>query len=147
MFILDSDVVTLYIHHQNQQPNLVHKIQSVPTTSLWITMITIDEILGGIYKLIADPRRDDAAKLNDCLLLRKCFLGLGAFQILPMSAKANALFSKLPAHIKRIGPSDCKIAAIASHSGYSVVTHNTKDFQRICAEMNVQYQDWTIAEK
>jgi tRNA(fMet)-specific endonuclease VapC len=46
----------------------------------------------------------------------------------------------MPAPIKRIGARDCQIAAIAISLGFTVITRNTRDFQRI---PDVKFEDWT----
>ena len=146
MNIVDTDTFTLYTHHQGKQPLLTRKIDAAHSGTLWITMITVDEVLSGIFRLINDPRRDYQSKLDDCQLLRKSLRGLGAFPILPTSPQSASIFDGLPAHIKRIGPRDCRIASMARDFGYAVITCITRDFRQIGEHMNGNCEDWTIAE-
>ena len=46
-----------------------------------------------------------------------------------------------PAAIKRLGTHDCRIAATAIVSGFTVVTCNTRHFQPI---PDVQVEDWSL---
>ena len=144
MYIFDSDIFSLYLHHKNQQSHLLRKIQSTPYELMWITTITIEEVLGGAYKIINNDHRDYNTRLKACELLRKNMEGLSAFQILPLSEEALTLFKAMPASLKRLGTNDCKIVALAKHLGYTVVTRNLQHFHPLCGHLNVSCVDWTI---
>jgi tRNA(fMet)-specific endonuclease VapC len=145
VYILDTDIVSLYIHHQRQQPDLVSKIQSVRADQLCVTMITIEQMWTGALRQINDIRRSYEARLRDCERLRKIMLGVSSFRILPASPESSEIFRRLPAQIKRIGPEDCRIASVARAVESVVVTRNTQHFAPICAEMGIQCEDWTRA--
>jgi predicted nucleic acid-binding protein len=145
VYILDTDIISLYLHHRNQQPHLVRKIQSTRPDLMRITLITVDQLFAGVYRVINDKKQDYDARLEYCERFRKIMLGISAFHIVPMNDQSDELFRNLPAAIKRLGPEDCKIAAIAHRDECVVVTRNTRHFEPICAELGVPCEDWTRA--
>lgn len=142
MYVLDTDIVSLFLHHEGQQPHLERRILSTPAERLWISLMTVDEQLEGVYKLINHPKRE-GGELDGCRFLRKIMGDLARFQILPFDKPAKDIFDKMSAATKRIGKNDCKIAAIAMSRDFIVVTHNVDHFSQI---PGVRYQDWTLEE-
>ena len=65
MYVLDSDSVTLFLHHKGQQPQLARRVLKVPADQIWISIITIKEVIGGAMALVDDPKRSPAAD-RDC---------------------------------------------------------------------------------
>src|SRR5689334_12632365 len=66
---------------------------------------------------------------------------LTRYPILPFDKVAEEIYQAMPALVKRIGARDCQIAAIAIALGFTVVSRNTRDFQRI---PQLKFEDWTI---
>ena len=62
------------------------------------------------------------------------------FQILPFDEDAEKIYQAMSAKTKRLGPKDCQIAALAIARDFTVITRNTRDFQRI---PEVKFTDWT----
>ncbi len=144
MYILDSDTLTLYVHHQGQQTPLVHKVQSIDSSLLFVSMITVNEMVSSLVERITtDARRSHDEKMSDCRLLRDVMRGIAAFQILPYTEQAKGIFERMPSATKRLGPQDCKIAAIARAFDYTVVTRNLAHFSQIGAVCGVACEDWT----
>lgn len=70
---------------------------------------------------------------------------LARFPILPFDEVAAEKYGEIRAHLTRqgnlIGPYDLQIAAIALANDAVLVTHNTKEFDRIPA---LQTEDWQV---
>ena len=139
MYTLDSDSVTLFLHHKGQQPQLVRRVLDVPADQMWVSVITVKEIIGGAMALVDNPKRSSSA-FQDCAFLRQILRDLSDFQILPYDDQARQIFNNMTAAEKRVGGNDCKIAASAIARGFTVITRNIKDFAQISG---VQYEDWT----
>lgn len=140
MYILDTDVVTLFFHHRDQQPLLVSRILATPPDCLWISVIAAEEMIQGAFKLI---RRDQQTGkgTGGYALLTKILQDIPSFQILPFDDQADLIYKTMPAAVRRLGRADCRIAASAIAHGHTVVTRNTRDFGQIA---NVQFEDWTV---
>lgn len=148
MYILDSDVFSLYFVRENPSPPLRYRIESTPYEQLWITAINVEESMAGALKLIRkynEARGEERAKLPMAYdLLLKAKLALSRPQILPFDAAAYAEYLRIPREIERIVKTkDCRIAAIAVSRGYRVITKNTRDFERIRAAIPVDFDDWS----
>ena len=140
MYILDTDVVTLFFHHRDQQPVLVSRILATPPERLWISVITAEEMIQGAFKLIRrDQRRGKGT--GGYALLTKILQDIPSFQILPFGDQADLIYKAMPAAVRRLGSADCRIAASAIAHGYTVITRNTRDFGQI---PNVKLEDWTV---
>ena len=65
---------------------------------------------------------------------------LNWFSILRYDEEADLLYQSWPAHVKRAGTQDCRIAAVALVNGFKVVTANVAHFSKITD----QYEDWSV---
>ena len=135
MFVLDSNILRLYLRHADREQVLFRRIQQESAENLWISVITVEESIEGALKF--KGRRP----LVYYEILAEIIPDLARFRILPYTPAADALFRSWPASLKReAGPNDCRIAASAIVSGFTVVTQNLRDFARI---PDVRVEDWT----
>ena len=139
MYALDSDSLTLFLHHRKQQPELTRRVLRISAHQIWISIITVKEAIGGVLALIDNPKRS-AMAAQDCDFLRRLMRDLTDFQILPYDEAAGRIFAGMTAAEKRVGGNDCKIAASAMSRNFTVVTRNMKDFAQI---HGVRCEDWT----
>ena len=139
MYALDSDSLTLFLHHKEQQPELVRRILTVPADQIWISIITVKETIGGVIALIDNPKRS-AMAARDCAFLRQIMRDVTHFQILPYDDSARQIFAGMMAAEKRVGGNDCKIAASAMSRNFTVITRNIRDFAQI---RGARCEDWT----
>lgn len=143
MYVLDTDTVSLFFRDANQQAPLRRRILSTPIQHLWISIITVDEQLAGVKRLIEDPRRSDEEVMSGCRLLKRVMGDLSTFHILPYDKAADQIFRNMSAASKRVGKNDCKIAAIALSRNLTVITRNVQHYAQIG---QVKYEDWTREE-
>lgn len=148
MYVLDSDVFSLYYVRENPSPPLKFNIESTPYEHLWITAVNVEESMKGVCNLIQkynaakDKERAKLASAYDLLL--KVSLALSKPQMLPFDSAAYLEYAKIPRGIEKIvKTSDCRIAAIAVSLDYTVVTKNIKDFKRIRESITVKFIDWS----
>lgn len=68
---------------------------------------------------------------------------LGAVTVLPLDASAARLAAEIESALRRtglpIGPMDTLIAGVALANGAVLVTHNTREFRRVCG---LRLADW-----
>jgi len=144
VYILDTCILNVLLHDSPaKQRNLKAKLATVDDRDVWISVVTVHEILiEGIAKAIKTRiNRNDPKIVLAFSALTKFLDDLSDYQILPYTEKDDAYFQKLPARVKRKGSNDCRIAASAVNNNFVVVTQNTDDFEGTGAKC----QDWTVS--
>ena len=139
MYLLDTSVVSNFLDERRYYPQLTTKILSQPPEQIFISIITVEEILQGalasVQKAKRKPSVTKAYQYFDDL-----FSALHRFQILSYTPEAEDIYQLLPAKIKRIGTQDCRIAAIALANNFTVISVNVNDFVSIGL---TKVEDWT----
>lgn len=134
MYILDTNIVTLFARHKNQQPRLVSKILGTAKKLLWITPITVEESLNGATRF----RTKDPVRYSQ--VLASVIPDLALFQILPYTERSLAIYKAMPEKLKQHHRADWIIGSIALAYGYTVVTQNETDFAAI--QPAVRVENW-----
>ncbi len=140
MYLLDTSVVSNFLDERRFYPRLTDKILSQPAELIFISIITVEEILRGALASVQKSKRQPSV-IFAYQYFEELFSALNQFQTLPYNAKAESIYQSLDAKIKRIGTQDCRIAAIATANDLMIVTVNVVDFKRIGL---VDVEDWTI---
>jgi hypothetical protein len=126
MILLDTCVVSEPLKpHPN--PDLLAWLDNQPAESLYLSTISLAELLAGVAALPAGRRKSSlAADLSS--LLEKLFAG----RILPFDQAAAAQFSRIMTAARKGGSTlsfaDAQIAAIAAAHTFSVCTRDTQPF-------------------
>src|SRR5205807_3091609 len=137
MWVLDTDTIALWFRGH---PSVVQKIEEQQTDQLAITIITVEEVLTGWYRLIRLARNDDKI-VRAYQSLQESIEFFKRVRILPFGAAALAYFHDLRREHRLIGTNDLRIAAIVLERGAALASRNLKDFRKI-AELEVQ--DWAV---
>lgn len=123
MYCFDTDVLSATIRRDPSLP-LIRRLAQVPPTDQFTTSITMGELLYG-------AARRDSQRLNAQIrdLLR------GALTILPFDEAAAEVYGPLRARLESDGEPlaepDLRIAAIALSRDLTLVTGNSRHFDRI----------------
>lgn len=136
-YSFDSDTVNGIVKGNER---LLRRLRAVPLTDRWVCTIVVEEVLGKQISHINTLRSQRRPFGRESRFLADLVAVLSAFQILPYTDEAEALYQSWPAKQKRIGPNDCRIAASALTSGLTVITGNGKDFSLI---PGLAWQDWS----
>ncbi|WP_309720186.1 type II toxin-antitoxin system VapC family toxin [Armatimonas sp.] len=138
MILLDTDTLSLFLRSSRQYPELFRRIREAPLDDLYISAITVGEIMEGGLALIRklQPKDQEAAGYK---LLIDHFEALKSFAILPYDTEAEAIFHGFPKNIRRQGRQDCQIAAIALTHEATVITRNERHFAQI---PSVVFENW-----
>jgi predicted nucleic acid-binding protein len=143
VYILDTCILNILFHDSpSAQKNLKAKLETVDDQDIWVSVVTIHELLvEGIAPAIHKRLNSPKAVLAFNALVK--FLDdISEYQILPYTDEDDAYFhSNIPAKIKRKGPLDCRIASSAVNNDFVVVTRNTTDFDGTGAKC----EDWTVS--
>ena len=138
MYLLDTSVVSNFLDERRYYPQLTTRILNQPSEQIFISIITVEEILQGALASVQKAKRKSFIKAYQ--YFQDLFSALHRFQILSYTSEAEAIYQSLPAKIKRIGTQDCRIAAIASANRFTIVTVNANDFVSIDL---ANVEDWT----
>jgi predicted nucleic acid-binding protein len=139
VYVLDTNLVSYYLRDASNSL-LRQRILATPPEQLFITAITVEEILSGALSQIQRFRqRPEVVNAYACLL--ELLQVLQVFQVLPYTFEAERIFQTLPLQSRRVGTQDCRIAATACARGYILLTANVADFQKIGI---VEIADWTV---
>jgi tRNA(fMet)-specific endonuclease VapC len=138
LFILDTDIVSLY---QRGHPQVLQRVSSQPSTTVAITLISVQEQLDG--------RRGLLARATTRLQIARAYLFfadvllpvLRQFEILTFSEDAILRYEQLLALKLNVGRMDLRIGAIALENKAIVVTRNQRDFGRI---PGLTLEDWSV---
>ena len=140
MYLLDTSVVSNFLDERRYYPQLTARILSKPPEQIFISIITVEEILQGALASVQKAKRKPSVT-KAYQYFEDLFSALHRFQILSYTPEAEKIYQSLPARIKRIGTQDCRIAAIARANEFAVITVNVNDFANIGI---AEIEDWTL---
>jgi tRNA(fMet)-specific endonuclease VapC len=133
-YLLDTNIVSDLI--RNPQASIAQHIRKVGEPQICTSIIVAAELRYG------------AAKKSSARLSAQLETVLGALEVLPFEAPADAIYGSLRTELERAGKpigandllaNDLLIAAHALALGYTLVTDNEKEFARVA---NLRRQNW-----
>ncbi len=121
-YLLDTNICIYLI---NQRPeSVIRRFSTLKPSQVSLSMVTWGELYYGAYK---------SEKLQHNLRNLQQLSGL--LEVLPLPVAAAEHYGRLRADLQRvgrpIGGNDLWIAAHALAEGHILVTHNTKEFERV----------------
>lgn len=126
MIILDTNVVS-EVMRRDPSPAVMDFLDSHADTTLYLTSITVAEILGGVQGKRDPTQREDLSRR--AMLMLRMFSG----RELPFDPAASLHFGSIygPAKLRGITVSfqDCAIASIALHRDCPVATRDATAFE------------------
>jgi tRNA(fMet)-specific endonuclease VapC len=132
IYLLDTNTCIGYINRRNL--SVYRKITSLSPEDVVICDVVKFELYYGAY----NSSRSEENLEN----LRKFF---GDFVSLPFDGQAAVICGRVRAQLKKmgtpIGSYDIQIAAIALANNLTLVTHNTREFERVDG---LQLEDWEV---
>ncbi len=134
MFLFDTDVITNIL---KKRPSMVllQRLADIPISEQYISTITISEIVYGAVK--SDRPRYHLKNLENILL--------PSVNVVGFDSKAAYVCGRLRAELEINGTpldlADLEIAAIAIAGDFTLVTGNTRHFDRIS---NLNVENWLV---
>lgn len=122
--ILDTSILIAY---ERGSLNLDKLIKGRASELFGISVITVSELLHGVHRADSKSRR----------LKREAFVQkvIDAFPVYTFDVPAARIYADIWAHLVKkgvqIGAHDLMIGATAISLGFSVATHNVRDFKKI----------------
>lgn len=137
IYLFDSDT---FSHFKYRNPALERQMALHESDVFGLTMVTVEEALGGWYKQLRQARTHaEVAKSSRSSALTMQLMS--SFQVFPETEKSLEATDQIVKAKLNIGKMDIRIAAIALELVATVVTRNTRDFSRI---PNLMIADWTV---
>src|SRR5438128_116100 len=103
---------------------------SQPSTHLWISVVTLDEMLRGQLTVVHKYRNTPCA-VQEYAGLERLLTDMLRFNRLPYDEAADQIFRQIPSAVRQHHPNDCRIASIAISRGFVVVTRNLRHYALI----------------
>lgn len=135
LYILDTDHVSLF---QKNHDRVVSQIASVDPSDIAATIITVEEQLRGWFKEIR--RASGSRQVWAYSRMRIAFDYFQTIQIFDFDDAAYKHFEQLRQQKIRVGTQDLRIAAITLSINGTLVTRNSRDFERI---PGLVFEDWS----
>lgn len=127
MIILDTNVISEPLERHASR-SVIDWVQGQPRDSLYLTAISLAELLAGIAILPAGRRKTE---LHDGMMA--LISDVFEDRILPFERSAAVAFAHISARARSmgrpIGLADGQIAAIAMTGGFSVATRDSQPFE------------------
>lgn len=131
-YMLDTDICSYIM--KRSRPAVLRRLQSVPVTDVFMSVITKSELLCGVE--VSPRRTQDAGALA-------AFLPY--VEVLDFPDTAAVHYAGIRADLKKrgvlIGANDLLIAAHARAIGLTLVTNNTAEFARV---KGLTLENWTL---
>ncbi|MCB9940782.1 MAG: type II toxin-antitoxin system VapC family toxin [Planctomycetaceae bacterium] len=129
-FLLDTNVCIEYLRQRDA--SVIAAFNSHRPMDLLLSSVVVAELCYGASKSVAPAKNLQLVKHLTQVL-----------SVLPFGKDAAVVYGEIRADLERrgvpIGPYDMMIAASALADGLTLVTHNTKEFERIAG---LQISDW-----
>jgi tRNA(fMet)-specific endonuclease VapC len=120
------------------QKTIVARVASTPPQRLAVTIITVEEILGGWYTQTRQAR-DDHQLARAYQALQQVIEFTRSIEVLPFDIAGMRRSRQLRTRHRRIGTNDLRIAAIVIEQQGILVTRNITDFGDISG---LQLETW-----
>jgi tRNA(fMet)-specific endonuclease VapC len=132
--LLDTNICIYLIRRGS--PEAARRFERFEIGEVGVSVVTISELRYGVEKSSRVEQNREA--LNKFLL---------PLEAMDFDLDATASYGRIRADLEKrgtpIGPLDTLIAAHAASLGATLVTNNTREFERV---PNLRIEDWTIPE-
>lgn len=129
-YMLDTNICIYAI--KNKPKEVIERLKEHEPSEICISLVTYAELIHGVEKSKAVNKNRIALTLL-----------LADIEILPFDANVAESYGEIRAELERkgnpIGALDMMIAGHAKSLGYTVVTNNTKEFERI---VGLRFENW-----
>jgi tRNA(fMet)-specific endonuclease VapC len=137
-YILDTDHLTLL---KRNHPGVTAKVTSIPSSNIFVTIVTIEEQLRGRLAVISKVSNQPEKFSIAYEYLFESLLNFYNLNVLKFDPIAVDYFQQLRRQKIRIGTQDLKIASISLSQKMTLVTRNSRDFIQV---PGLSMEDWSI---
>ncbi len=130
MYLLDTNTCIQYL--TGRSDNVINKFKITSRRNIYLCDVVKSELYYGAFRSV---KKEQNLALYD--------LFFSQYMSLPFDGKSARIYGEIRSELSKlgtpIGAYDFQIAAIALANNLILVTHNTREFQRI---KNLQLEDW-----
>lgn len=130
IYLLDTNTCIQYLTGRNL--NVINKFKITPRQDICLCDVVKSELYYGAFRSV---------KKEQNLALYELFFS--QYVSLPFNGKSAKIYGEIRSELSKLGTPirayDFQIAAIALANNLILVTHNTKEFQRV---KSLQLEDW-----
>ena len=131
-YILDTNICIYAIKHKPEK--VFQRLQEIEPEDVCISSVTYAELVHGVEKSAAVEKNRLALSML-----------LANIEILDFDTRAAECYGKIRADLEKkgtpIGSFDMMIAGHANSFGYTVVTNNTREFERV---KDLRIENWAV---
>jgi tRNA(fMet)-specific endonuclease VapC len=98
MYLLDTNIVSNFLDERRYYPQLTERILSKPSELIFISVITVEEIIQGALATIQKARRTTSVTIA-YQYFEELLAALHRFQILSYTVEAEYIYQSLPAKV------------------------------------------------
>ena len=140
MFLLDTDHVgILQDRVQPECQRLLDRIAQHLPTEFYVSIVSFHEQVVG-WNAYLNRARTLTGVVSAYRMFQDILSDFAAMHVVPFDDEAGERFEALRRQRVRIGTMDLRIASIALAKGYTVLTRNLVDFEKV---PNLAAEDWT----
>lgn len=139
MYLLDTDT---YSNFLRGHPRIVQRVLRTSLDDLYLCAITPEELCRGRLAAINAAGTTNSPVISAAYdYLLEQMRELNKIKILRYDSEAQTLFQSWPRLYKQQVSQDARIAAVAVVNRFTVVTSNTRHFEKIT---EVSHEDWAV---
>lgn len=140
MIIYDTDIFSLMQHGEGSHyPKLIARVCGLSREEIKITIVSFEEQTRGWLGHLSRAKTPEK-EIEAYSRLLKLLNQFSEIDGLPFDRESSFHFERLRKAKIRIGTLDMRIAAIAIAHSATLVTRNTRDFEKITG---LKIEDWT----
>ena len=136
-YLFNTDHLTLF---ERGHPPLLGRVAALPTLSLAVSAISVEEAVRGRLGFLARPLDSSSRQRGYALLVGTVRL-LNQLPIVLYDQSCESHYQQLRALRRRIGTQDLRIAAVALANNLTLLTRNRGDFSQV---PGLRIEDWSV---
>jgi tRNA(fMet)-specific endonuclease VapC len=142
VFVLDTDHLGIVQRESaSEHAVLVDRMRQHALNDFYVTIVSFHEQVNG-WNTYIHRARDIDRVVRGYAMFQEILDDFVQMNVLPFDSDAAETFVALRKSGVRIGTMDLRIGAIALARGFTVLTRNTLDFERISG---LRVEDWTLS--
>ena len=140
MFLLDTDHLGIVQRRSApEHANLMHRMRQHSLEDFFVSIVSFQEQVAGWSAYIRRARGLEEL-VRGYAMFQAILADFAGMNVLPFDSQAAETSAELRKAGVRVGTMDLRIGCIALVRGFTVLTRNTVDFERI---PGLRVEDWT----
>ena len=140
MYLLDTDHLTFHQRGEGRDyETLVGRIALVREQDIHVSVVTFHEQMLGWHNYLAKDH-EPARLVQGYDRFDRLIGAFGYYQLRSFDVAAAEIYSELRRRRVRVGAMDLRIASIAIANGFTLLTRNSVDFERV---PDLGFKNWT----